>query len=67
LINKYLRFAISVVCMWVLVFGGFKLMTASGDEKKMSEANKILTWALIGIVIALLSYALVRIVTNLLA
>lgn len=67
LINKYLWFAISVVCMWVLVFGGFKLMTASGDEKKMSEANKILTGALIGIVISLLSYALVRIVTNLLA
>lgn len=67
LINKYLRFAISVVCMWVLVYGGFKLMTASGDEKKMEEANKLLTWALIGIVISLLSYAIVRIVTNLLA
>jgi hypothetical protein len=43
LINKYLWFAISVVCMGVLVFGGFKLMTASGDEKKMEAANKILT------------------------
>ena len=67
LINKYLWFAISVVCMWVLVYGGFKLMTASGDDKKMSEANKLLTWALIGIVISLLSYAIVRIVSNLLS
>lgn len=67
LINKYLWFAISVVCMWVLVYGGFKLMTASGDDKKMSEANKLLTWALIGIVISLLSYAIVRIISNLLA
>lgn len=65
LINKYLWFTISVVCMGVLVFGGFKLMTAQGDEKKMSEANKILTGALIGIAISLLSYALVRIITNL--
>ena len=67
LINKYLWFAISVVCMWVLVYGGFVLMTASGDEKKMEQANKLLTWALIGIVISLLSYAIVRIITNLLA
>lgn len=67
LINKYLWFTIAVVCMWVLVFGGIKLMTAQGDEKKMTEANKILTWALIGIVISLLSYAIVRLVVNLLA
>lgn len=67
LINKYLWFSIAVVCMWVLVFGGIKLMTAQGDEKKMEQANKILTWALIWIVISLLSYAIVRIITNLLA
>lgn len=43
IINKYLRFSISVVCMGVLVYGGIKLMTAQGDEKKMQEANKLLT------------------------
>lgn len=66
LINKYLWFAISVVCMGVLIYGGFLLMTANGDDKKMQTANKILTGALIGIVIAILSYAIVRIVVNLL-
>lgn len=66
IINKYLWFSISVICMWVLVFGGFKLITAQGDEKKMQEANKLLMGAWIGIAISLLSYALVRIITNLL-
>jgi hypothetical protein len=52
--------------MGVLIYGGFLLMTANGDNKKMQTANKILTGALIGIVIAILSYAIVRIVVNLL-
>ncbi len=67
LINRYLWFAISVVCMWVLVYWWFKLISAQWDEKKMQEANKLLTGAVIGIVISLASYALVRLLVNLLA
>ena len=65
LVNSYLWFAIGVVCMWVLIFGGYKLISSQGDDKKMSEANKLLMWALFGIVISLLSYALIRLVVNL--
>lgn len=66
-VNSYLRFSIGVVCMAVLIWGGIKLIMAQGDDKKMSEANKLLMGALIGIIIALVSYALVRLITNLLA
>lgn len=65
-INKYLRFSIGVVCMGVLIFWWIKLITASGDPAKMKEANKLLMWAIIGILIAIFSYALVRIIVNLL-
>lgn len=64
-INQYLWFGLGVVCMGVLVFGGFKLMTASGDAEKMKQANKLLMWALIGILIVILSYAIIRLVLNL--
>jgi len=64
-INQYLRFGIGVVCMVVLVMGGFKLMTASGNPEKLKQANKLLMWALIGILISLLSYSIIRLVVNL--
>ena len=64
-INQYLRFGIGVVCMAVLVIGGFKLITASGNPEKLKQANKLLMWALIGILISLLSYSIIRLVVNL--
>lgn len=65
-INKYLRFFIWVVCMGVLIYWWIKLITAQWDPAKMKEANKLLMWALIWILIAIFSYALVRIIVNLL-
>ncbi|MCX6824819.1 MAG: hypothetical protein NTY80_01215 [candidate division SR1 bacterium] len=65
-INKYLWFSIGAICMGVLIFGGIKLITAQGDQAKMKEANKLLMGALIGILIAIFSYAIVRIIVNLL-
>ncbi len=65
IVNDYLRFAVGIVCMVVLVIGGFKLMTAQGDPEKMKQGNKLLMWALIGILIAILSYAVIRLVVNL--
>lgn len=65
-INSYLRFSIWAICMGVLIYWWIKLITAQGDSAKMKEANKLLMWALIGILIAIFSYALVRIIVNLL-
>jgi len=65
-INKYLRFSIGVVCMGVFIFWWIKLITANGNPAKMKEANNLLMWAMIGILIAIFSYALVRIIINLL-
>lgn len=65
-INTYLRFSIGVICMGVLIYWWIKLITAQWDAAKMKESNKLLMWALIGILIAIFSYAIVRIIVNLL-
>jgi hypothetical protein len=65
IINRYLRFSIGLVCMIWLVVGGFKLMSAQGEEEANKKASNILTWSLIWILISILSYALIRIVVNL--
>ncbi len=66
IINTYLRFSIGVVAMGVLIYWWIKLITGQGDPAKMKEANKLLMWALIGILVAIFSYALVRLIINIL-
>lgn len=64
-INDYLWFGIWVICLWALVYGWFGLITSQWSEDKMKKANKILLWALVWILISILSYAIVRLVVNL--
>lgn len=65
MINQYLWFGLWGICMWVLVFGGIQLITASGNDEKMKKTNKLLMGALIGILISILSYSVIRLVVNL--
>ena len=65
MVNQYLRFGLGAVCMGVLVFWWIQLITAGGDAEKMKKTNKILMWALIGILISILSYSVVRLAVNL--
>ncbi len=65
-INQYLWFFMGAICMGVLIYWWIKLITAQGDEAKMKEANKLLVWALVWILIVIFSYAIVRIIVNLL-
>lgn len=65
MVNQYLWFWLWFICMAVLVWGGIQLITASGDADKMKKTNKLLMGALIGILISILSYSVIRLVVNL--
>lgn len=47
-----------------LVIGGFKYMTSTGDSSKMTDAKNTVTNAIIGLVIALASVAIVNVVAG---
>lgn len=53
--------AITVV---LILYAGFKWMTAGGADDKVGEAKKILTAAVIGLAIILSAYAITRFVTE---
>ena len=65
IINKYLRFALGLVCMIGLVIGGFRLITSQGNEEASKKATNVLLGATIGIIISVLSYSVIRLVVNL--
>lgn len=56
-INIALGF-LGVIAVGIILFGGFKWMTAAGNEDKVSEAQKLLGAGVIGLVIILASWAL---------
>lgn len=55
-----------VLLFLYLVYGGFKYMSAGGDEKAVDAAKKILTNAVIGLVIVVCAYFIVAIVGTIL-
>ncbi|HMT00734.1 MAG TPA: hypothetical protein PKD96_00275 [Candidatus Absconditabacterales bacterium] len=64
-INFYLRFSIGSIAMGVLLYGGYTLITAQGNEGKVTQATNIFISSGIGIGIAVFSYVAVRVIVNL--
>ncbi|MCX6744581.1 MAG: pilin [Candidatus Parcubacteria bacterium] len=48
------------VALFMFVYGGFMLMTAAGQDPKIQAGKKIITWAIIGILVILGSYVIVN-------
>lgn len=49
-----------------IVIGGFQYVLSAGNEESAGKARKTITYAIIGLVVALLSFAIIAIVQNLL-
>lgn len=47
-----------------LIIGGLKYLTSSGDAKAMEAATKIITSAVVGLAIVIVSYAIARIIAT---
>ena len=57
LINAALVFA-GIVALFFIIWAGFNMTTSGGDPKKVESAKSIMTYAIIGLVIVLLSFAI---------
>lgn len=57
IVNVVLGF-LGIVLLFYFIYGGFRWMTAGGEEKQVEEAKKMIRNAVIGLVIIMASYAL---------
>ncbi|MFZ1484403.1 MAG: pilin [Candidatus Saccharimonadales bacterium] len=55
---------IGIVAVIMIMVGGFKYITASGDSSKVSSAKNTIIYAVIGLVIAALAQVIVRYVID---
>lgn len=51
---------LGLVAVIMILLGGFRWMTAAGNEEKIESAKKLLTAAIIGLIIVLLAWAIVN-------
>ena len=64
IINVILGF-LGLIAVVIILLGGFKWMTAGGNEDKIEEAKHMLTAGLIGLIIIIASWGISKFVLNL--
>ncbi len=63
-ITYSIRLAIGLSVI-ALIIGGYQYLTAYGDEEKHKNAQKTITYAVIGLIIVLTAFGIVKIITSL--
>lgn len=61
---NFLLMAIAVVSVFMLIIGGFKYTTSNGDANKVTSAKNTIMYALIGLIVAIFAYAIVKFITD---
>ncbi len=65
LVNEYLWFFVGFVCLLMLLYAGYNIITAQGDKKQISKSYDLIIATMVAIFIAVLSYAVVKVLVNL--
>lgn len=66
-IMKIINIALAVaglIAVLFLIIGGFRYITSAGNEESAEQAKKIITNSIIGIVVIILSFVIVRVISN---
>ena len=63
---RYILGLIGIFAVLFIMIGGFRMVMSQGNEEAYGAAKKTITWAVIGLVVAVLSFSMIAIVENLL-
>ena len=61
-IMNVILFVVGSIAVLMLIYGGVRYTISGGDEKAVTSAKNTILYAIIGIVVALLAYAIVNFV-----
>jgi len=60
-INYFLTF-VGVIAVAFIIYAGFLMIIAQGEEEQVTKGKKIIIWAAIGLLVIMLSFAIVNFV-----
>lgn len=63
-IVTFLLIIIAVIALFFLIYGGLRWVTSGGDKGKVDEARKTVIAAIVGLVIAFLSFFILSVVLS---
>ena len=63
-ITNMIVYMVGVIAVIMLIIGGIKYVISGGDSKKVTDAKNTILYAIIGLVIAFLAYAIVNFVIS---
>ncbi len=63
-LTSWILLAVGTISVIMLIFGGFRYVISGGDAKKVTDAKNTILYAIIGLIISLLSYAIIRFVIS---
>ena len=59
-----LLWAVGAVAVIMIVWGGFRYITSAGDTGKLTAARNTIVYSVVGLIVAILAYAIVRVVMD---
>lgn len=65
-VTNTILYIVGVIAVVMLIIGGIKYVISGGDAKKVTDAKNTILYAIIGLVIAFLAYAIVNFVISVL-
>ncbi|MCL1839671.1 pilin [Candidatus Saccharibacteria bacterium] len=63
-ITNTILFVVGIISIVMLIWGGLRYILSGGDSKKVTDAKNTILYAIIGLIVALLAYAIVNFVIN---
>lgn len=65
-VNKLVAAVCGIVLFFYLLYGGFRYISAGGDEKAVQEAGRIITNAIVGMLIVAAAYIITLVIEEIL-
>lgn len=63
-ISNTILYIVGIVSVIMLIWGGIRYILSGGDNKKVTDAKNTILYAIIGLIIAILAFAIVNFVLN---
>ena len=63
-ITNTILYVVGIISVIMFIFGGIKYALSAGDSKKVTDAKNTILYAIIGLIITILSYSIVNFVLN---
>lgn len=63
-ISNILIFLVGAIAVIVIIFGGLRYVTSTGDAARVKSAKDTILYGIIGLVVAILAFAIVNFVTG---